>query len=164
MKKFKVSDLFYTIRKLSRFTLYILFFPYIIYLGWKKESAFNGSSWHELIKSIEKIQWFGGLSPRDLFLLGYAHFKLDRFNQATKFLEIIQAPLENIDEEACRYCTHAWLLYKKDKPNQAKAILEHSVTDKWPAHRLDWVKEFLKSVESGKVLNNSVFDPGHSIH
>jgi len=159
-----VSNLFYTLRKFSRFALYILCFPYIIYLGWKKENAFDSANWHELIKTIKKIKWFGGLLPRDLFLLGYAHFKLGRFDQAAKFMEIIQAPLEDIDEEACRYCTHAWLLYKLNKPDQAKVILEHSVAKEWPAYRLEWVKEFLASVDSPGVLNNSAFGPSLSIH
>lgn len=117
-----------------------------------------------MIKTIKKIKWFGGLLPRDLFLLGYAHFKLGRFDQAAKFMEIIQAPLEDIDEEACRYCTHAWLLYKLNKPDQAKVILEHSVAKEWPAYRLEWVKEFLASVDSPGVLNNSAFGPSLSIH
>ena len=142
----------------------MLCFPYIIYLGWKKENAFNSANWGEMIISLEKIHRFGGLSPRDLFLLGYAHSNLGRFGEAAKFMEIIQVPLEDINEEACRYCTHAWLLYKLGKPDQAKTILEHSVSEKWPAYRLEWVKEFLSSMESGGALNDSAFRPSLFIH
>jgi len=159
-----VSNLLYKFQELPRVILYILCFPYTVYLGWKKEDAFNTANWENLIASLRTIQKFGGLSPRDLFLLGYAHSNLGRIDEAVKFMEIIQAPLEDIDDEACRYCIHAWLLYKLGKRNQSKAILEHSVSEKWPAYRREWVKDFLDSIKRDRSLNDNAYHPKLSIH
>lgn len=160
-----MKTLFPRIQKFSRLTLYILCFPYIVYLGWKKKKAFQGAGWEEFIASLERIQKFGGVvSPRDLFLLGYAHAHLGRVDEALRFMEIIPAPLKTIDEEACRCCTHAWLLHKVGERDQARSVLERFTNDQWPAYRLEWVKDFLDAIEKGGILNDSVFRPGLSIH
>ena len=159
-----MSHFFYTLQKLVKAILYILCFPYILYLGWKKEKAFNASDWERVITSLKNIQRFGGLSPRDLFLLGYAHSNLGRIDEAIRFIEIIQTPLEDINEEACRYCTHAWLLYKLGKHDQSKAILEHAMSEKWPAYRLEWAKDFLNSIKSDTFLDDNAFRPRLSVH
>ena len=151
-------------RKIIRVILYILCFPYIAYLGWKKEEAFNNANWEKLISSLRTIQSFGALSPRDLFLLGYAHSNLNRLKEALRFMECIQAPLEDKDEEACRYCTHAWLLYKLGHHDQSKAILEHSISERWPAYRIEWAKDFLDSIKRSKFLHDEIFRPKLSLH
>ena len=113
---------------------------------------------------MQKLEWFGGLSPQDLFLLGYAHCNLGRNEEAVKFFEIIQAPLEDIDEEACRYCSHAWALYKTGKAEQSKAILAHSVSEEWPAYRKEWVADFINSIKRNESLVDNAFRPTLSIH
>jgi tetratricopeptide (TPR) repeat protein len=133
-------------------------------LGWKKEEAFKNSDWHKLIASLKTLQNLGTLSPRDLFLLGYAHSNLDQMKDALRFMEFIQASLEDINEEALRYCTHAWILYRLGDLDQATAILEHSISEKWPAHRIQWAKDFQDSIRRSEFLNDEIFRPKLSIH
>ena len=151
-------------RKLLRDILYILCSPYIVYLGWKKEQAYKDTDWEKMISCLRTIQSFGGLSPRDLFLLGYAHSKLNLMKDALRFMELIQVPLENGDEEALRYCTHAWILYKLGDPDQARAVLKHSISEKWPAHRVQWAKDFLDSIKQSEFLSDEIFSPKLTIH
>ena len=159
-----MSNLSSKLQKSSRLILYIICFPYIFYLGWKKESAFESSNWESLIAYMKKIGWFGGFSPRDLFLMAYAHSSLGRFDEAIKFIEIIQAPLEDIDEEACRYYSHAWILYKLGEIDHSKALLEYSVSEEWSSHRREWAKDFLNSMGNDDLLNGNAFRPNLSIH
>jgi tetratricopeptide (TPR) repeat protein len=149
-------------QKVLRVIRYTTCFPYVIYLGWKKEEDFNSGNWGDVVKNLLNIRWFGGLSPRDLFLLGYAYSSLGEFAEALNCLVMIQAPLEDIDEEACRYCTHIWLLHKLGKTDEAKAVLDHSKSEKWPANRLEWVKAFLKSIKSGSLSNGNDLRPSLS--
>ena len=151
-------------RKILKSILNILCFPYIIYLGWKKEQAYHDTDWEKLISYLRKIQSFGFLSPRDLFLLGYAHSNLDRMKDALRFMEFIQGSLEDINEEALRYCTHAWILYRLGDLDQATAILEHSISEKWPAHRIQWAKDFQDSIRRSAFLSDEIFRPKLSIH
>ena len=151
-------------KKIFRIVLYILCFPYIVFLGWKKEEAFNKADWEKLISCLRALQRFGGLSPRDLFLLGYAHSNLNRPKEALRFMEFIQTALEDKDEEALRYCTHAWILYKLGDSEQARAILEHSISEGWPAHRIQWSKDFLESIKRSEFLSDEIFRPRLSIH
>ncbi len=151
-------------KKIFRVILYILCFPYLVYLGWKKEEAFNDANWEKLIFCLRTLQRFGGLSPRDLFLLGYAHSNLSRFKEAIRFMEFIQSPLENKDEDACRYCTHAWILYKLGKHDQSKAVLEHAMSESWPSYRVEWAKDFLDSMARAEFLADDIFHPRLMIH
>jgi hypothetical protein len=151
-------------KKIIRALLYILCFPYIVYLGWKKEQAYNHADWEKMISCLRTIQSFGGLSPRDLFLLGYAHSNLNRMKDALRFMEFIQTSLEDIDEEALRYCTHAWILYRLGDQDQARAILEHSISDEWPAHRIQWAKDFMDSIKRSEFLSDEIFRPKLTIH
>lgn len=151
-------------QKVARALLHILCFPYIAYLGWKKEDALNSANWGELIGNLQIAQKFGALSPRDLFLLGYAHSSLGRIDEAIRFMEIISTSLEDVDEEACRYCTHAWLLCKLGKLQESKAILEHSVSEKWPAYRVKWAEDFLDSVQGDRFSSDVAFIPKLSLH
>ena len=151
-------------RKILREILYVLCFPYIVYLGWKKEEAFNNADWEKVIANLRTLQKFGTLSPRDLFLLGYAHSHLNRLKDALRFMEFIQTSLEDINEEALRYCTHAWILYKLGDPDQARAILEHAISEKWPSHRSQWAKDFLDSIKRSEFLSDEIFRPKLSIH
>jgi len=150
--------------KIIRIVLYILFFPYIIYLDWKKEEAFKNADWEKLISSLRSSQRFRGLTPRDLFLLGYAHSKLGRFKEAKRFMEFMQTPLENKDEEACRYCTHAWILYKLGKVDQSKAVLSQAMSESWPSYRIEWAKDFLDSMAKAEFLADDIFHPRLQIH
>ncbi|MDY6989641.1 MAG: hypothetical protein SWQ30_16470 [Thermodesulfobacteriota bacterium] len=151
-------------QNLARALLHILCFPYIAYLGLKKEDALKSADWEKLIANLQTTQKFGVLSPRDLFLLGYAHSSLGRMDEAIKFMEIISTSLEDVDEEACRYCTHAWLLHKVGKLQESKAILEHSVSEKWPAYRIKWAEDFLDSVQGDRFSSDVAFIPKLSLH
>jgi len=151
-------------RKLFRAILYIMCFPYIVYLDWKKERAYKEVDWEKLISCLRTKQRFGGLSPRDLFLLAYAHSNLNRMKDALRFMEFIQASLDDSDEEALRYCTHAWILYRLGDRDQARAILEHSISEKWPAHRVQWAKDFIDSLKRSEFLSDEIFRPKLSIH
>ena len=151
-------------KKIFREIVYILCFPYAVYLGWRKEEAFNNADWEKVIASLKSLQKIGSLSPRDLFLLGYAHSNLNRPKEALRFMEFIQTALEDKDEEALRYCTHAWILYKLGDPDQARAILEHSISEGWPAHRIQWAKDFIDSIKRSEFLSDEIFRPRLSIH
>ena len=151
-------------RKLLRAIIYILCSPYIVYLGWKKEQAYNNNNWEKVISYLRTLQRFGGLSPRDLFMLGYAHSNLNLMKDALRFMELIQTPLEDKNEEALRYCTHSWILYKLGDPDQARAVLEHAITEEWPAHRVQWAKDFLDSIKRSEFLSDEIFSPRLSIH
>lgn len=151
-------------KKIFRVVLYILCYPYIVYMGWKKEEAFDNADWEKLISCLSSLQRFGPISPRDLFLLGYAHSNLYRFKEAIRFMEFIHAPLENKDEDACRYCTHAWILYKLGKQDKSKAVLEHAMSESWPSYRVEWAKDFLDSMARAEFLADDIFHPRLLIH
>jgi tetratricopeptide (TPR) repeat protein len=151
-------------QNLPKLFLYILCFPYVIYLGWKIEDHYSESEWNKLIKKLRIIQKISGLSPRDLFLLGTAHMHLNKFDEALKLFELIPIPLEDLDEESFRYCAHSWVLYKLGRVDESKAILEHSMSQLWPSYRTQWANEFMDSIIEGDYLHNKIHGPTMAIH
>jgi hypothetical protein len=128
----------------------VVCFPYILFQLWHILDHRANSDWNQLITRIRRLQRIGYITRDDIFMLAFAYAELELWKEALEEFEKIDTPLANVDEEACRCCTHAYVLYKLGRCYEALSFLNHSIRSAWPQERINWAERFLVFLSQGE--------------